>query len=68
MRKWKFEFPAEVQEKRQAVLNAIDRAMEEATPESVRAAGELARAWTRSIATIVLSGMPANPWPCWPIQ
>jgi len=42
---FRFEFPPEVQAEREPVLRALDRAMAERTPEAVREAQRLARAW-----------------------
>jgi hypothetical protein len=43
--KWQLEFPPEVQAKREPVLAAQVRAMNEGTAEAVREAQELALAW-----------------------
>lgn len=42
---WQFEFPPEVQAEREIVLMAYDRAMNERTPEAIRAAGVLGWDW-----------------------
>lgn len=42
---WQLEFPPDVQAERETVLAALDRAMQERSPEAVQEAGALAWAW-----------------------